>query len=104
MKRAKRMSPAARKDDILAAAIKLAEGGQNYQRLTRDHIASAAGVAPALVSAYFGTMPNLRRDIMRAAVRDGSLRIIAQGLAAGDTQAKKAAPAIRAKAAELLGV
>ena len=69
-----------------------------YQKITRDAVAEAAGVSMGLVTRYFGTMVQLRRDIMRYAVREEVLEIIGQGLAAGDDHAKKAAPELRAKA------
>ena len=42
------------------------------------------------MSKYFGTMVSFKRTIMRAAIKDGNLPILAQGLAAGDKCAMKA--------------
>lgn len=98
-----RLAPAVRKDQIMTVAMRLAEQG-NYQSVTRDQIANAAGVSVGLVSTHCGTMQNLRRDIMRQAVKNRILRIVAQGLAAGDSHARKAPSDVRADAAKLLGV
>ena len=85
----KRLAPEIRRDQLLSVALTLA-AESHYQRITRDDIAARAGVAPTLISRYFGTMPQLRRDIMRAAVRARNLAIIAQGLAVRDPHAQKA--------------
>jgi len=49
---------------------------------------------------HFSTMAQLRRSIMRAAVRRENLAVIAQGLAAGDAQARKAGRAVQRRALE----
>jgi DNA-binding transcriptional regulator YbjK len=92
-----RANPGLRKAHILAVAVDMSKD-IGYQKITRDAVAEAAGVSMGLVTRYFGTMVQLRRDIMRYAVREGVLEIIGQGLAAGDDHAKKAAPELRAKA------
>lgn len=96
-----RANPALRKEAILSAAIEVAKE-QGYLKVTRDLVAGRAGVSMGLVSRYFGTMKQLRRDIMRTAVTQGSPEIIAQGLANGDAHAKKAPPELKAEAATLL--
>lgn len=92
-----RLLPKDRKEQILIAAIEVAQES-NYMRITRDQVANKANCAPALISNYFGTMPNFRRDLMRFAVRNEVLEIIAQGLVLGDAQAKKAPQELRDKA------
>jgi len=92
-----------RKNDLLQAALRvalLAAGG--YSRMTKEEIAKEAGCAPALVNRHFGTMPNLRRDVMRAAVREGNAAVVAQGLALKDPHAQKAPQALKEEAAALL--
>jgi len=85
----KRANPTLRKESILSAAVLLA-AKHGYLRVTRDQIAEAAGVSGGLVTRYFGTIAQLRRDIMRKAVSSGQLTVLAQGLAADDPHAKKA--------------
>lgn len=96
-----RMQPKDRKEQILIAAVELSKTG-NYMQITRDQIATKAGVAMGLVTHYFSTMVQLRRDVMRYAVRVEIPEIVAQGLAMNDTQAKKAPEYLRRKALESL--
>lgn len=96
-----RANPALRKDQILSVAVNQAKD-VGYTKVTRDAVADAAGVSMGLVSRYFGTMKNLRRDIIRYAIRNDIAEIIAQGLANGDDHARKAPANLKAKAATLL--
>ena len=77
-----RLDPETRKQQILTAAVGLAEK-EGYRNITRRQIALAAGTSPPLVSQYFGSMGNMRSEIMREALRVNSLHIIAQGLLFG---------------------
>ena len=85
----KRLEPKQREAQILATALTLAES-KGYAQVRRDTVAEAAGISPALVNVHFGTMADFRRALMRYAVRERNLRVIAQGLAAGDRHAEKA--------------
>jgi AcrR family transcriptional regulator len=73
-----------------------------YSELTRKEVAEAAEVAPTLVTHYFGDVENLRREIMSAAISENDEIIVAQGLARGDKQARKAPEALKNKAAKKL--
>lgn len=86
------------KATILAAAIKVAARPGGWSKLTRDAVAREAQCADGLVSKYFGTMIAFRRSIMRAAIVNEELRVIAQGIAAGDKCAQKADPELKARA------
>lgn len=92
---------AVRKNSILAAALIVA-ARSHYAHMTRSAVALEAGVSGPLVQHYFGTMPQLRRDVMRKAVRDGVLIVIAQGLVAGDKHAKAAQEVHKAAALDLV--
>ena len=92
---------AVRKNEILAAALKVAER-THYAHMTRNAVAVEAGVSGPLVQHYFGTMPQLRRDVMRKAVRDANLLVIAQGLVAGDKHAQAAQEVHKAAALDLV--
>lgn len=92
-----------RRAQILGAAVNLA-AKRGYQNITRDEIAAAAGVSAGLVSKYFSTMPQLKRDVIRFAVRAATkgepgvpdmLAIVAQGIALNDRQALKAPDDVR---------
>jgi AcrR family transcriptional regulator len=82
---------------ILAAALRMASR-DGYARITREGIAKAAGVSEALVTYHLGTMPELRRAVMREAIRVECLAVIAQGVASRDRHALKAPRELQQKA------
>ena len=92
-----RLEPAQRRALILEAAVSLATTG-HYQKITRQAIADEAGIAPPLVTHYFGTMHDVRRDIMRYAIQNECLKIIGQGLASQDAFALQASPGLQTAA------
>lgn len=93
-----RMNAVDRREQLLSCALELAEK-IGFQNVRRQDVADSAGVTMNLINHYFSTMPQLRRAIMRAAVTRECTRVIAQGLAVGDKQAKKAPEALRRRAA-----
>ena len=72
-----RIDPALRRNHIVATAARLAEehGLNGY---TRDQVAGAAKVSASTVSAYFNTMPQLRRAVLRHARKQGNDSILKQ--------------------------
>lgn len=98
----KRLHPADRNNEILTAAIKVAAKPGGYSKLTRAAVAECAGCSEGLISKYFGTMISFKRAIMRAAIQDSNLSVVAQGLAAGDTCAQKAPSELKAAALNTL--
>lgn len=84
-----RMNPKDRRIEILDAAMRVSRI-HGYQNATRKDIADLAECSEALVSSYFGTMTQVRRTIMRAAVKQRDLTIVAQGIVANDSYALKA--------------
>jgi AcrR family transcriptional regulator len=101
-----RLAPADRKQQILEEALRQA-AKVGYQNIRREAVAAALEVSPALVSTYFSTMTQLKRDVMRAAViaagdeemnrlRWPAWRVLAQGLAAKDRRAMKAPESVKA--------
>lgn len=93
-----RLDPSARTEQLLDVALKLASA-HGWRGITHDLIASTAGVSRGLVIARLGTMEQVRRSVMRAAVKERCARVVAEGLAAGDRHAKKADAALRELAA-----
>jgi len=85
-------------ETVLTAALSVAEV-KGYTRMTRECIAVAAAVSPALVSLRLGTMVELRRAVMRAAVKRRNIAVVAQGLAAGDPHAQRADASLKAEVA-----
>lgn len=93
----KRLPPKARGQILLEVALRQAKI-HGLARVTREQIATAADVSPALVSARLGTMVNLRRSVMRHAVAEGELKVIAEGLVTRDPIATKAPEDLRRRA------
>lgn len=92
-----RLDPKARRDQILTAALSVsAEKG--YESVTRADVADRAGTSEALINNYFGTMANLKRSVMKIAIKREHLRVIAQGLAAGDPHAGRTAADLKKRA------
>lgn len=96
------MNPTDRTRELLAVALKLA-AAEGWRSLTRDGIARAAGVSYALVTHRLGSMDAIRRSVMRAAVRERCVAVVAQGLAVRDRQAMRADDELRALAAAWVG-
>ena len=93
--------PELRQRQILDAAISLATT-KGYDNITRDEVAIMANVSDGLVTRYFAAMPALKHAVMRAAVEREIPEIIAQGLANGDDQARRAPQKLKEKAIGLL--
>lgn len=93
---------AASKENIIVAALRVAAKPGGWSKLTREKVAIEAGCGEALVSKYFGTMVAFRRALMRAAIHQAVLPIVAQGLAAGDKCAQKAPDALKKSALSTL--
>lgn len=97
----KRTNPAVRTEQLLQAALELAQV-RGWAKMTRECIAMAANVSPALVSARLGTMTELRRSVMRAAVKQRVACVVAEGLVAGDRHARAADVELKKAAAEFV--
>lgn len=92
-----RSRPEVRRDQILAAALTLA-AANGYKHITREGVAVRAECSPGLVTHYFSTMAQLKRAVMRAAVTQCVVAVVAQGLADRDPHARKAPAALKAQA------
>lgn len=89
-----RMKPADRKEAILAAAVATASK-IGFANLRLRTVAEAAECNHSLVISHFATMIQLRRAVMRYAIKTEVLPIIAQGIAIGDPTAVKVSPTLR---------
>ena len=90
-----------RRDAVLTAAIELAMR-DGFSNITRDGVAKLAGVGAGTVNLYYGTVPQLKRDVMRAAIKQQLLPIIAQGIAARDPRALRAPAGLQRQALDSL--
>lgn len=61
-----------------------------FTNLSQAKVSTAAGCAYGTITARFGTMTALRRDVMRAALAERCLPVIAEGLALRHPTATKA--------------
>lgn len=97
-----KLDPKVRTEQLLDVALSLA-ATEGFGTLTRDGIARAAGVSGGLVTQRLGTMEQMRRSVMRRAVAQRVVRVVAEGLVAGDKHAQRADDALRAECAGLMG-
>lgn len=93
----KNMKPEARKQQILEAAVRRA-GVVGLARTRRDDVAVEAGVGAGLVTRYFSTMTQLKRAIIRYAVHNEILPLIAEALVANEPEAMKATKELKERA------
>lgn len=93
----KRLDPKDRTEQLLEVALQLA-ARHGLATITRNQIAEDAGVAPSLVSARLGTMDDMRRSVMRRAIKTETLPVIAAGLLAKDRYALRAPEDLRQRA------
>jgi AcrR family transcriptional regulator len=98
VKSSKHVPAALSKKHIIAAALVESEE-QGHYKFTRRGVAERAGVSESLIQYYFGTMQKLRRSVMRAAVDQAVLPIVAMGLVMKDPHAVKAPDEVKRAAA-----
>ncbi len=96
---AKRTNAEVRKEEILTAGLEIAKAS-GLAAVSGRSIAAALGVTRTTVMYHISSMPVLRRDIMRLAIKAEELAVIAEGLATGSLIAKNAPEALRRRAAE----
>lgn len=94
-----RLDPKDRREQLLQLALDLAK---KNPRFTFQDVASAAGLTVAAVIYHFPTKAQLQRDVMRAAVKQAIVPVVAHGLLAGDAHARKASPELRAACSEYM--
>ena len=95
------MSSKDRKEMILNAAITVAER-DSYITMKRVDISAQADCAESLINKYFGTMGQLRRAVMRHAIKNRNFKIVAQGLSNNDSNARKAPEDLKREASQIL--
>lgn len=97
----KRMMPHERKAMIMTAVVPVARS-KGYQAIGWADAAFAAGISESLVRRYFSTLAIFHRAIISHAIVIKDARIIAQGLSAGDSKARRAPAELINAAAELI--
>lgn len=92
-----RLKPEARKEQMLTAALSLAEQS-HYLTITRNEIARALGVSGPAVQYHFKTMKRLRAELVRAAVEREVLAVVAQAILLGSEHVQAAPEALKLEA------
>lgn len=95
----RRLEPETRRNEILEAALSEAKKS-GFHSLSILGVAVKADCSRALIHTYFNTVSQLKRAVMRQAIKNENLLIVAQGLVAGDTTARKAPDWLQQKALE----
>jgi AcrR family transcriptional regulator len=81
----------------LRAALQLAQK-LGYTRLTQRNVAQAAGCSPGLILNYFLTVQGLRDAVMRQAVANEQIDVVAQGIVNRNLYALQAPLALKRRA------
>ena len=63
-----RLKPDERKQQIITAAVELAILKGGYKNITRDDIAGLANCSMGLINHYFGTVEELREEVIKQAI------------------------------------
>ena len=100
-----KLSKDVRCEQILSAAMTIAKR-DGFAALSRDGVAREAGCGAGTVNCHYNTMQQLRRAVIRHAVKEAAnstddkqlLAIVAQGLMSGESSAKKAPDNIKTAA------
>jgi AcrR family transcriptional regulator len=88
-----------RREQLLACAIHCAADGRLY-KMTLDDVADRADVSRALIIHYFRSMQGLRDAVVRKAIRDTNLPLLAQAVVSRDPLIKEAPRRLRQQAIE----
>lgn len=84
------------------AALALAKEGRSILAVTREAVAERAGVSVGTVSNVFGTMDEMRKEIVREGIRRKDAQVVGLGLALGDFNARNAPPELKQAALAML--
>jgi len=77
-----RLRTGARREEILAAALKLAEAG-GFTAITQRRVADAIGIQGPTIQYHYESMAELKDDVFNRAVENKNLRAIGWAIAAG---------------------
>jgi hypothetical protein len=76
-----RMNPLARKQKILEAAIQIAIVS-GYRNITRKEVSLLSGSASGLIGRYFNTVENLKKEVLKEAIKHEIMPILIENLSA----------------------
>lgn len=79
MAKTRRLIPSERREEIITAALEVAEE-IGFLKVSRERVAGRAGTSAGLVSHYMGTVGELHERILRRAVQQQNLAVLAQAV------------------------
>lgn len=97
----KKLKPEIRKELIIEAAISVAEE-VGYLNIQRVDVANKAGCASGTVNRYYGTMNQLKIDVLRHAIKNENYTVIMQGITNNAPQMKKVSDDLKQRACSAL--
>jgi len=83
-----RMSAKQRKEQFIKTGLDLAARG-HYLTVRGQNVTDKVGVSTGLLQNYFATLLHFRKAIVRKAIKDGQLQVIAQAMGARDPLVKR---------------
>ena len=86
-----------RQAQILSQATRMARDGKLYV-VTAEEVAEEVGCSRPTIMHYFKSMQGLRDAVVKAAITDDNLNIIAQAIAANDPLMEKINESLRQRA------
>lgn len=98
-----RLDPEDRRKQMLDAATLIAVNS-HYTTVTREAIASAVGCTKPLITHYFGSMENLRRNILIRAIESENFTILQQAIINKDEALRHVARDILSAAVEAIEI
>lgn len=90
-----------KRENILLIATSLA-ASKGYQNITREDVAGNSFTSPGTVSGLFGSMDQLKQEVIKYAIENNCLPVIAQALANKNRLALNAPEALKLRAAEAM--
>lgn len=73
-----------RTEEIIAAALRLAEAPGGWVKLTATLIATEAGCSYGLVALYLGSMDDLRQTLVKVSMKQENYAVLAQVMLTGN--------------------
>ena len=102
MERKRAASTDSRIKQITAVAMLIASTKVNYKSVNHKDVASKSGISSSTVRRYFNTREMLHDAIIKQAVKDGNLSIIAQGVVDGHRHTRRVSKQVKNKALQSL--
>lgn len=89
--------PRFNREVILTAALRVACRRDGLSKMTRSSIAKEAGCADGLVSRYLGSMDEIRKSVIKQAIKECVVDLVAQGVASSRIPFKKLSEDLKRK-------